>query len=137
MVEELKKYLGRILRKEWQLACVDSQLVVGNTNGSSLCENLDVSQIHLVDLDEESIELSKIFHKHYAQDKFVNIRHWNLDIPFEFENLNKIEVDVVICIHTEQMYPLQELNGKNASSLRSAELKRGRGNVWYQLRGIS
>ena len=98
-----------------------------------LCENLDVSQIHLVDLDEESIELSKIFHKHYAQDKFVNIRHWNLDIPFEFENLNKIETDVVICIHTEQMYPLQELNGKNAQAVYAVQ----NSNVVEEMYGIN
>ena len=68
-------------------------------------------------MDEESINLSKSFHKYYAQEKFVNIRHWNLDIPFEFENLNKIDVDVVICIHTEQMYPLTELVGKNPNAV--------------------
>ena len=138
LVEELKKYLEEYYAKNGNLRVLILNSWLGIPMVPLLCENLDVSQIHLVDLDEESIELSKIFHKHYAQDKFVNIRHWNLDIPFEFENLNKIEADVVICIHTEQMYPLQELNGKNASSsLRSAELKRGRGNVWYQLCGIS
>jgi hypothetical protein len=71
----------------------------------------------MVDIDDESIELSKLFNKHYSQDKFVNIRHHNLDIPFEFENLNKIEVDLVICMNTEQLYPLQELMTKNSHAI--------------------
>ena len=105
LVEELKKYLEEYYTK----------------------------QIHLVDMDEESITLSKSFHKYYAQEKFVNIRHWNMDIPFEFENLNKIDVDVVICIHTEQMYPLTELNGKNPNAVYAMQ----NSNVVEEMYGIN
>ena len=133
LVEELKKYLEECYAKNGNLRVLILNSWLGIPMVPLLCENLDVSQIHLVDLDEESIELSKIFHKHYAQDKFVNIRHWNLDIPFEFENLNKIEADVVICIHTEQMYPLQELNGKNAQAVYAVQ----NSNVVEEMYGIN
>ena len=133
LVEELKKYLEEYYAKNGNLRVLILNSWLGIPMVPLLCENLDVSQIHLVDLDEESIELSKIFHKHYAQDKFVNIRHWNLDIPFEFENLNKIEADVVICIHTEQMYPLQELNGKNAQAVYAVQ----NSNVVEEMYGIN
>ena len=133
LVEELKKYLEEYYAKNGNLRVLILNSWLGIPMVPLLCENLDVSQIHLVDLDEESIELSKIFHKHYAQDKFVNIRHWNLDIPFEFENLNKIETDVVICIHTEQMYPLQELNGKNAQAVYAVQ----NSNVVEEMYGIN
>ena len=133
LVEELKKYLEEYYAKNGNLRVLILNSWLGIPMVPLLCENLDVSQIHLVDLDEDSIELSKIFHKHYAQDKFVNIRHWNLDIPFEFENLNKIEADVVICIHTEQMYPLQELNGKNAQAVYAVQ----NSNVVEEMYGIN
>lgn len=133
LVEELKKYLEEYYAKNGNLRILILNSWLGIPMVPLLCENLDVSQIHLVDLDEESIELSKIFHKHYAQDKFVNIRHWNLDVPFEFENLNKIEVDVVICIHTEQMYPLQELNGKNSQAVYAVQ----NSNVVEEMYGIN
>ena len=133
LVEELKKYLEEYYAKNGNLRVLILNSWLGIPMVPLLCENLDVSQIHLVDLDEESIELSKIFHKHYAQDKFVNIRHWNLDIPFEFENLNKIEADVVICIHTEQMYPLKELNGKNAQAVYAVQ----NSNVVEEMYGIN
>ena len=133
LVEELKKYLEEYYAKNGNLRVLILNSWLGIPMVPLLCENLDVSQIHLVDLDEESIELSKIFHKHYAQDNFFNIRHWNLDIPFEFENLNKIEADVVICIHTEQMYPLQELNGKNAQAVYAVQ----NSNVVEEMYGIN
>lgn len=117
LVEELQKYLEEYYAKSGSLRVLILNSWLGMPMVPLICENLDVAQIHMVDLDEESIELSKIFHKHYAQEKFVNLRHWNLDIPFEFENLNKIEVDVVICIHTEQMYPLDELVTKNPNAV--------------------
>mgnify|MGYP001230025625 FL=1 len=116
-VEETKKYIEEYYTKTGSLRVLILNSWLGVPLVPLLCENMDVAQIHMVDIDEESIELSKIFHKHYAQEKFVNIRHWNLDVPFEFENLNKIDVDLVICLCTEQLYPLAELNGKNPQAI--------------------
>jgi len=113
LVEELKEYLEEHYLKTGNLRVLILNSWLGIPMVPLLCENLDISQLHLVDIDEEAIELSKIFHKYYAQEKFIKTRHHNLDIPFEFDNLNKIEVDVVVCVQTEQMYPLKDLRTKN------------------------
>lgn len=133
MVEELKKYMEEYYTKTGSMRVLILNSWLGIPLVPLLCENMDISQIHLVDLDEESIELSKIFHKHYAQEKFINIRHWNLDVPFEFENINKIEADIVICMQTEQMYPLRELNGKNAQAVYAVQ----NSNVIEEMYGIN
>ena len=133
LVEELKEYLEEYYTKQGNLRILILNSWLGLPMVPLLCENLDVAQIHLVDMDEESINLSKSFHKYYAQEKFVNIRHWNLDIPFEFENLNKIDVDIVICIHTEQMYPLTELVGKNPNAVYAMQ----NSNVVEEMYGIN
>ena len=117
MIEEVKNYLEEYYLKTGSMRVLILNSWLGLPIVPLLCENIDVSQIHMVDIDDESIELSKLFNKHYSQDKFVNIRHHNLDIPFEFENLNKIEVDLVICMNTEQLYPLQDLMTKNPHAI--------------------
>ena len=93
------------------------QFLVGSSNRTVVVRKYGCCTIHMVDLDEESIELSKVLHKHYAQEKFVNIRHWNLDIPFEFENLNKIEVDVVICALYRTTLPVERTSNKNPKAV--------------------
>lgn len=78
-----------------------------------LCENLDIAEVHCVDLDKEALELSKLFHKHYAEKNFVNFAHHCFDIPFAFDRLNMLNVDIIISLNTEQMYPLKELTTEN------------------------
>ena len=118
LVEELKKYLEEYYTKQGNLRILILNSWLGVPMVPLLCENLDVGQIHLVDMDEESITLSKSFHKYYAQEKFVNIRHWNMDIPFEFENLNKIDVDAVYAMQNsnvvEEMYGINCVNSIDA-----------------------
>lgn len=133
MIEELKKYIEEYYTKTGSMRVLILNSWLGIPLVPLLCENIDVSQIHLVDLDEESIELSRIFHKHYAQEKFINIRHWNLDVPFEFENINKIDVDIVICMQTEQMYPLKELKTKNPQAILAVQ----NSNVIEEMYGIN
>lgn len=133
MIEELKNYIEEYYTKTGSMRVLILNSWLGIPLVPLLCENIDVSQIHLVDLDEESIELSKIFHKHYAQEKFINIRHWNLDVPFEFENINKIDVDIVICMQTEQMYPLKELKTKNPQAILAVQ----NSNVIEEMYGIN
>tara|TARA_B110000967_G_scaffold209852_1_gene268105 strand:+ start:4548 stop:5222 length:675 start_codon:yes stop_codon:yes gene_type:complete len=82
-----------------------------------LCEHLDIAEIHCVDLDKEALELSKLFHRHYAEKKFIKFNHSCLDVPFAFKQLNMIDVDIVISLNTEQMYPLAELTTKNPYAL--------------------
>jgi len=133
LVEELKRVVdsGTIKGGNLRVLVINSWL--GIPIVPLLCENLDISQLHLVDIDEESIELSKILQKYYNQEKFVNIRHWQMDVPFEFDNINKIDVDIVICIHTEQMYPLKELRTKNRYALFAVQ----NSNVVEEMYGIN
>jgi len=112
LVEELIKNLDNCARKE-KLKVLILNSWLGLPLVPLLCDNIDVGEINLVDLDQEALDLSKIFHKHYSQEKFVKLRHHNLDIPFAFEELNKIDADIVIAINTEQMYPLAELVTRN------------------------
>jgi hypothetical protein len=72
-------------------------------------------------------------HKHYSQEKFVKIRHHNLDIPFAFDELNKIDADVVIAINTEQMYPLEKLITKNPMAVFACQ----NSNVIEEMYGIN
>jgi len=133
LVEEVKNYLEEYYLKSGSMRVLILNSWLGLPIVPLLCENIDVSQIHMVDIDDESIELSKLFNKHYAQDKFVNIRHHNLDIPFEFENLNKIEVDLVICMNTEQLYPLLDLTTKNPHAIFAVQ----NSNVIEEMYGIN
>ena len=85
-----------------------------------LCENLSVGELHLVDIDNEALELSKVFNKHYITEEFIKINHWNMDIPFAFDELNQLNVDIVITMGAEQMYPLKDLNTANKHANLSA-----------------
>ena len=75
MIEEVKNYLEEYYLKTGSMRVLILNSWLGLPIVPLLCENIDVSQIHMVDIDDESIELSKLFNKHYSQDKFVNIRH--------------------------------------------------------------
>lgn len=133
LVEELKNYIDEYYLKTGSMRVLILNSWLGIPLVPLLCENIDVSQLHLVDIDDEALELSKLFHKHYSQDKFIKTRHHNLDIPFEFENLNKIDVDICICIHTEQMYPLKDLTTKNPISIFAVQ----NSNVVEEMYGIN
>ena len=81
-----------------------------------LCENFNIARLHLIDLDQEALEISKVLHKHYIHDKRIELVHHALDIPFEFERINKIPADIVISLVTEQMYPLADLKVSTPNS---------------------
>lgn len=112
LVEELIKQIDNCARQE-KIKVLILNSWLGIPLIPLLCENLDIGEITCVDLDKEALDLSKIFHKHYAQEKFVKFNHYCFDIPFAFEQLNEIDADVIISINTEQMYPLQELITRN------------------------
>lgn len=132
LVEELIKTLENCARQEKvKVLILNSWL--GMPIVPLLCENIDVGELHLVDLDREALDISKIMHKHYAQEKFVKIRHHNLDIPFAFDDLNKIDADIVIAINTEQMYPLEELVTRNPMAVFACQ----NSNVIEEMYGIN
>ena len=78
-----------------------------------LCENLDIARIEMVEIDAEANDLSRIFNKHYIQDKHINIQYHTVDAPFAIHHLNTMEPDIVINMHCEQMYPLADLKVSN------------------------
>lgn len=132
LVQELIKTLDNCARQEkFKVLILNSWL--GMPIVPLLCENIDVGEIHLVDLDREALDISKIMHKHYTQEKFVKIRHHNLDIPFAFDELNKIDADIVIAINTEQMYPLEELVTRNPMAVFACQ----NSNVIEEMYGIN
>lgn len=132
LVEELIEHIDNCARKE-KLKVLILNSWLGLPLVPLLCDNIDIGELHLVDLDQEALDLSKIFHKHYSQEKFIKLRHHNLDIPFAFEELNRIDADIVIAINTEQMYPLSELETKNPLALFACQ----NSNVTEEMYGIN
>jgi len=132
LVEELMKVTDNCARQE-KLSVLILNSWLGMPLVPLLCENIDIGEINLVDLDQEALDLSKLFHKHYSQEKFVKMRHHCLDIPFAFEELNKIDADIVIAINTEQMYPLAELQTKNPMAVFACQ----NSNVIEEMYGIN
>jgi len=117
MVEELKKVLDEHYLKDSEFNILVLNSWLGVPLVPLLCENLSVGQLHLVDIDNEALELSKVFNKHYISEEYIKINHWNLDIPFAFDQLNQLNVDVVISLGCEQMYPLDELKTANKHAI--------------------
>ena len=77
-----------------------------------LCENFSVKKINLIDVDEDALELSKVFNKHYA-DQGIDLNHLNWDVPFAFHDINAMDTDIVISMCAETMYPLKDLTTAN------------------------
>ena len=57
LVEELKEYLEEHYLKTGNLRVLILNSWLGIPMVPLLCENLDIAQLHLVDIDEEAIEL--------------------------------------------------------------------------------
>ena len=132
LVEELINNIDNCARQE-KLKVLILNSWLGIPLVPLLCENIDIGEITCVDLDKESLDLSKIFHKHYAQEKFVKFNHLCLDVPFAFDELNKVDADIVISINTEQMYPLKELVTRNPLALFACQ----NSNVIEEMYGIN
>jgi len=77
-----------------------------------LCENLPVRKINLIDIDNDALELSKVFNRHYSNEG-IDLNHVNWDVPFAFHDINALNTDVVISMCAETMYPLRELTTAN------------------------
>jgi hypothetical protein len=133
MVEELKKVLEEHYMKEEGLNILVLNSWLGIPLVPLLCENLSVGQLHLVDIDPEALELSKVFNGHYIKEEFIKINHWNLDVPFAFDELNQMNVDVVISLGCEQMYPLQDLYTANKHAIFACQSS----NVMEEMYGIN
>ena len=81
-----------------------------------LCENLNVGKINLIDVDDDALELSKVFNRYY-REQGIDLNHINWDVPFAFHDINAMESDVVISMCAETMYPLKELTTANSDCI--------------------
>ena len=108
LVEELLKHIDN--EKKLNITVLNSWL--GFPLVPLLCENLNIEKINLIDVDNDALELSKVFNRHYREEG-VDLNHINWDVPFAFHDINAMESDVVISMCAETMYPLKELTTAN------------------------
>jgi hypothetical protein len=97
-----------------------------------LCENLPIKKINLIDVDNDALELSKVFNKNYS-NQGIDLNHINWDIPFAFHDINAIEADLVISIACESMYPLKNLTTANSECIFACQSS----NVFKEMYGIN
>jgi hypothetical protein len=97
-----------------------------------LCENLNVKKINLIDIDNDALELSKVFNKYYSE-KGVELDHLNWDVPFAYHDINALETDVVISLACEVMYPLKNMTTANANCIFACQSS----NVFREMYGIN
>ena len=97
-----------------------------------LCENLNVKKINLIDIDNDALELSKVFNKYYSE-KGVELYHLNWDVPFAYHDINALETDVVISLACEVMYPLKNMTTANANCIFACQSS----NVFREMYGIN
>lgn len=81
-----------------------------------LCENLNVGKINLIDVDNDALELSKVFNRYY-REQGIDLNHINWDVPFAFHDINAMYSDVVISMCAETMYPLRDLTTANSDCI--------------------
>ena len=108
LVEELQKKID--LKKTYTITVLNSWL--GFPLVPLLCENLNVTKLDLIDIDNDALELSKVFNQHYSK-KGIDLNHINWDIPFAFHDINALETDILISMCAETMYPLRDLTTAN------------------------
>lgn len=128
MMENLVKELDP--EKEYNIIVLNSWL--GFPLVPLICENIKVKHMDLIDIDNEALELSKVFNKYYT-DNGMDINHLQLDIPFAFHDINALDTDIVISLGCEQMYPLKELTTANPDCLFALQTS----NVIQEMYGIN
>ena len=128
LMENLVKELDP--EKEYNIIVLNSWL--GFPLVPLICENIKVKHMDLIDIDNEALELSKVFNKYYT-DQGMDINHLCLDIPFAFHDINALDTDIVISLGCEQMYPLKELTTKNPECLFALQSS----NVIQEMYGIN
>jgi hypothetical protein len=97
-----------------------------------LCENLKVKQINLIDIDNDALELSKVFNRYYTETGVI-LNHINWDVPFAYHDINALETDVVISIGCEAMYPLKNMTTTNENCIFACQSS----NVFREMYGIN
>ncbi len=97
-----------------------------------VCENLNVKKLTLIDIDNDALELSKVFNAYYAEQG-IDIFYENLDIPFAYHDINAWKADVVISLACESMYPLKNLTTANKDCIFACQSS----NIFREMYGIN
>lgn len=128
MVEELKNHVD--VDKQLEIILLNSWL--GFPLVPLLCENLNVKKINLIDIDNDALELSKVFNAYYSEQG-VELNHLNWDVPFAYHDINAIRADVVVSIACESMYPLKNLTTANQDAIFACQSS----NIFREMYGIN
>ena len=128
LVEELQKHVD--MEKSHDITILNSWL--GFPLVPLLCENLNVKKLNLIDIDNDALELSKVFNKFYA-DSGVELNHLNWDVPFAYHDINALETDIVISMVCETMYPLKNMTTANKDCIFACQSS----NVFREMYGIN
>jgi hypothetical protein len=129
LVEELQKCIE--LTEQLNVTILNSWL--GFPLVPLLCENLSVKKINLIDVDNDALELSKVFNRHYNNDRGIELNHINWDVPFAYHDINALETDIVISIGCETMYPLKKMTTVNPNCIFACQSS----NVFKEMYGIN
>ena len=97
-----------------------------------LSENLNIKKINLIDIDNDALELSKVFNQYYV-DQGIELNHLNWDVPFAYHDINALNTDVVISMVCETMYPLKNMTTANKDCIFACQSS----NVFREMYGIN
>jgi hypothetical protein len=128
LVEELKKNIKT--KRKLNITILNSWL--GFPLVPLVCENLNVKKINLIDIDNDALELSKIFNQYYS-DQGVELNHLNWDVPFAYHDINALDTDVIISISCETMYPMKNLVTANKNCIFACQSS----NIFKEMYGIN
>ena len=128
LVEELKKI--DLPNKKLDITILNSWL--GIPLVPLLCENMDIRKINLIDIDNDALELSKVFNRYYS-DSGIELDHLNWDVPFAYHDINALGTDVVISLACEVMYPMKNMTTANPDCIFACQSS----NVFKEMYGIN
>ena len=128
LVEELQKNIKT--KEKLNITILNSWL--GFPLVPLVCENLNVKKINLIDIDNDALELSKVFNRYYS-DQGVELNHLNWDVPFAYHDINALETDIVISIGCETMYPLKNMTTANPDCIFACQSS----NIFKEMYGIN
>ena len=128
LVEELQKNVDK--EKPQDITILNSWL--GFPLVPLLCENLNVKKMNLIDIDNDALELSKVFNRYYSNSG-IELNHLNWDVPFAYHDINAINTDIVVSITCESMYPLKNLTTANKDCIFACQSS----NVFREMYGIN
>jgi len=97
-----------------------------------VCENLSVKKLTLIDIDNDALELSKVFNSYYSEQG-IELNHLNWDVPFAYHDINALNTDVVISLGCETMYPLKNMTTANPDCIFACQSS----NVFREMYGIN